>query len=205
MSEPTENTRFLLWVDAVGGFLVVLGDRVTIGQPSGDCGIDVPILADISRRHCVVCRDGSGYVLDPLRAAGDRGIKIDGHEVSGPTPLTDGALIDLGHNVRLTFRKPHALSATARLDVASHHKTHPTVDAVLLMADNCVLGPRSTSHVVCRRWEQDVLLYRQNEQLVCRAIGNLQIDGQQCGEQGVVGLDSHIEGEDFAIRLESLE
>ena len=205
MTNPTRNTRFLMWVDAVGGFLVVLGDHVTIGQPSSEGGVDVPILADISRRHCAIHRDGSGYLLDPLRAPGEHEIRINKHPVTGPTVLVDGAAIDLGKGVTLTFRQPHALSATARLDLTSHHKTNPTVDSVLLMSDACVLGPQATSHIVCRKWEQDVLLYRRDEELFCRTQGRLEIDGEECQSRGKVHIDSHIEGETFAIHLESLD
>ena len=68
--------------------------------------------------------------------------------------LADNQLIQLGDNVRLRFTKPHALSATARLVLESHHKTQPSADAVLLMADSCVLGPNRHCHVRCRNWQR---------------------------------------------------
>ena len=86
-----------------------------------------------------------------------------------PTVLADNQLIQLGDNVRIRFNKPHALSATARLTLESHHKTQPSADAVLLMADSCVLGPNRHCHVRCRNWQRDVVVYRQNDQLFCRA------------------------------------
>jgi tetratricopeptide (TPR) repeat protein len=42
---PDESGRFLLWVDAVGGYLVCTDSEVTIGQPGGSA--DVPILGDV--------------------------------------------------------------------------------------------------------------------------------------------------------------
>src|SRR3954467_9411165 len=42
--------RALLWIDAVGGFLVCLDDTISIGQPSPGESIALPILADVSRR-----------------------------------------------------------------------------------------------------------------------------------------------------------
>ncbi len=58
-------------------------------------------------------------------------------------PLWDGSLIELGEAVRLRFRRPHPLSATARLEFVSRHRTQPSTDAVLLMAESCILGPAS--------------------------------------------------------------
>ena len=42
----------LLWVDAVGGFLVCLDDQVVLGQPSSGQAIAVPILADLVAAAC---------------------------------------------------------------------------------------------------------------------------------------------------------
>ena len=118
----------------------------------------MPILADLSRRHAVIRREAGAYVLEPLQP-----VRVDGREITGPTVLADNQLIQLGDNVRLRFTKPHALSATARLDFESHHKTQPSADAVLLMADSCVLGPNRHCHVRCRDWQHDVVLYRHGD------------------------------------------
>ena len=124
----------------------------------------MPILADLSRRHAVIRRDAGAYVLEPLQRT-----LVDGREITGPYVLADNQLIQLGDNVRIRFTKPHALSATARLSLESHHKTQPSADAVLLMADSCVLGPNRHCHVRCRDWQRDVVVYRQNDQVFCRA------------------------------------
>ncbi len=156
--------RSLLWVDAVGGFLVCLDDCVILGQPSSGDKIAVPILADLSRRHAVIRRDAGAYVLEPLQPT-----RVDGREVSTPFVLSNNHLIQLGDNVRIRFERPHALSATARLTLESHHKTQPIADAVLLMADSCVLGPNRHCHVRCREWERDVVVFRQEDRIYCRA------------------------------------
>ena len=135
-----------------------------LGQPSAGDKIAVPILADLSRRHAVIRRDAGAYVLEPLQRT-----RVDGREITTPFVLSNNHLIQLGDNVRLRFTRPHALSATARLTLESHHKTQPSADAVLLMADSCVLGPNRHCHVRCREWERDVVVYRQNDRIFCRA------------------------------------
>ena len=112
--------RALLWIDAVGGFLVCMDDCIVLGQPSAGDKIAVPILADLSRRHAVIRRDAGAYVLEPLQRT-----RVDGREITAPHVLADNQLIQLGDNVRMRFTKPHALSATARLMMESHHKTQP--------------------------------------------------------------------------------
>jgi hypothetical protein len=197
--DAQQTGRFMLWVDAVGGFWVCLGDVVTIGQPVRCGTADLPILADISSRHARIRRDGEGYLIEALRQ-----VRVDGRPLSGISPLADGSQIELGEAVRLVFRRPHALSATARLDFASHHRTQPSADAVLLMADACILGPGSRSHVVCRDWPGEVILYRHGEELYCRAAGGLQIDGVDYPDRGPVTRNSRVEGEGFSFNLEAV-
>ena len=187
----------LLWVDAVGGFLVCLDDQIVLGQPSSGMTIAVPILADLSRRHAVIRRDAGAYILEPIQK-----VSIDGREVNGPVVLSDGQTIQLGDAVRIRFTKPHALSATARLDFASHHKTQPSADAVLLMADSCVLGPSQHCHIRCRDWQQDVVLYRHGDQLRCRSAAAIAVDGQPRSGAVDVRPGERVEGESFAFTWE---
>ena len=133
----------MLWVDAVGGYWVCLDDVVVLGQPVPGAAVDVPILGDISSRHAIIRRDGEGYLVEAIRD-----VLLDGKPVRKAATLCDGARLQLGERVRLRFRRPHALSATARLDFESHHRTQPSADGVLLMGDTCVLGPKPHSHVV---------------------------------------------------------
>jgi FHA domain len=187
----------LLWVDAVGGFLVCLDDQIVLGQPSSGISIAVPILADLSRRHAVIRREAGAYVLEPIQK-----VSIDGREASGPVVLSDGQMIQLGDAVRIRFTKPHALSATARLDFASHHKTQPSADAVLLMAESCVLGPSQHCHVRCRDWQQDVVLYRRGDQLQCRSVAAIAVDGQPRSGAVDVQPGERVEGESFSFTWE---
>jgi hypothetical protein len=199
MPETGANRRMIAWVDAVGGYLICLGDQVILGQPAPGGGADVPILADLSRRHAAIRRDGESYTLVPLQAT-----KLNGRTLDCPAPLSDGAEIELGDGVRLRFRRPHPLSATAVLEFVSQHRTRPKVDGVVLMAQTCVFSPRQSSHVRCRDWAGDVILFRDGKNLACRANNSLTIDGQRYEARGPVAENSRIQGADFAITLEEL-
>ncbi len=193
------DSRFLLWVDGVGGYLVCPGDDVCLGQPVPGSQVDVPILGDISRRHARIRRDGENYLIHPLKA-----VRLDGREIRGAAALTDGNLIELGDNVRLRFRRPHPLSRTARLEFVSRHRTQPSADAVLLAAESCVLGPGGNCHVACRDWTRDVVLYRHEGQWHCRASGRFEIDGAEVRDRGPIHGRSRVEADDFSLSLESI-
>jgi hypothetical protein len=199
-SDGPRSPRFMLWVDAVGGFLVCLGNEILIGQAHPGASVDVPIQADISRRHLKIRREGEGYVVEPLAPR----VAIDGKPLTGPALLSDGDEIVLNDAVRLRFRKPHVLSASARLDVLTGHRTQPFADGVLLMAESCVLGPKWQNHVVCRDWAGDVVLYRQDERIFCRAMESIEIDGQLFDGRGPVRPGSQVLGSDFSMTLEAV-
>jgi hypothetical protein len=199
VSGKTQPQRSLLWVDAVGGYLVCFDDCVALGQPAAGDPIAVPILADLSRRHATIRREAGAYVLDPLHRT-----LVDGREIREPFVLADNQRIQLGEGVRLRFTKPHALSATARLVLESHHKTQPTADAVLLLADSLVLGRNRHCHVECHEWEHDVVIYRQSERLYCRADRPVWIDGVECATASELREGARVEGEEFAFTWEKV-
>ena len=72
------------------------------------------------------------------------------------------------------------------------------------MAESCVLGPQRQSHIVCRRWRGDVILYRQTEDLFCRGSEALEIDGKLIEGRGPIGWNSNVAGTDFAMKLERI-
>lgn len=199
MGQVSKQTgeRFLLWIDAVGGYLICLKSELILGQPIPHGTVDIPILGDISGRHARIARDGEGYVLEAYRPAW-----VDCRAVDRVAILADRSTIQLGSAVRLGFRRPHALSATARLDFLSGHRTQPSVDAVLLMADACVLGPRPQSHIVCRDWPSEVVLYRHEDQLYCRTPGWIEVDGVRHKDRAPIRRNSRIVGEQFSMSLE---
>jgi hypothetical protein len=186
VTERKPGKRLVAWIDAVGGFLVCLGDEIVLGQPAADGSVDVPLLADLSRRHAIIRRDAEAYVL------------------TESVVLRDKSLIRLGDAVELRFRKPHALSNTAVLEIVSHHRTEPAVDGIVLMSESCILGPQAHSHVRCRQWTSDMVLFRRGDQLMCRTQAPVEVDGQTCVGQTAVGGNCRIESEEFALSLEEI-
>ncbi len=195
-THQSASQRFLLWVDGVGGFLVCLDDQIVLGQNSPGNRIAVPIQGDLSRQHARIRRE-DGYLIEPLGE-----VWVDGRKIQRTTVLADGDEIRLGSSVYLRFHQPHPLSSTARLERVSQHRMQPAADAVLLMAESCVLGPKNQNHVLCRDWSNDVVLFRRDGRLYCRAKEGIEVDGRFCDDQTPVRWDSHVVGGDFSFSLE---
>jgi len=197
---PSKSTnRFNLWLDAVGGYLVCPSEIVMLGQATAASQIAVPILADISRRHAKIYRKGDGYLIEPLAR-----VSIEDQEIQEVTLLTDGDLVELGKNVRFRFRQPHPLSATARLEFLSGHRTQPSADAVILMAESCVLGPHWRNHVVCRDWPGDLVLFWQDGELYCRSDEPFEVDGEMSDGLSRLQLNSRVSTDCFSMSLEGV-
>lgn len=163
-NKPSNIERFQLWVDGVGGFLVCRSPRVRIGQAVPGSDLEVPLVADVSRHHATIARDAEGYVVEPVRS-----VRIADKAITQASPLADGDVITLGA-VKLRFRRPHPLSSTARLEHVSRHQTQPPASAILLMSETCVLGSQPASHVVCRNWPGNAVLFERDNRLYVRPV-----------------------------------
>jgi tetratricopeptide (TPR) repeat protein len=188
--------KFHLWIDGIGGYLVCLGNRVTLGQATPESTVDVPLLADVSRLHATLTRDSEGYLLQALRAA-----QVNGRPTEKAL-LKSGDRITLGGCCQLQFRQPVPVSTSARLDLVSGHRLRLSVDGVLLMADTLVLGPGQQVHVSMPDLKQPVILFRQKNGLGIRTAGIMKINGQSVRERGTLEPGATVVGDDFSLTLE---
>jgi FHA domain len=197
--EAGPNGRILLWVDAVGGYLVCLDDRNVLGRAGSDSQADVPLMGDLSRKHATLLRHGDGYVIQAHHAS-----FVNGKPVVNENLLQDGDVIRLGATVELEFRQPSPVSATARLLILSRHRLPLAVDGVLLMAETCIVSGAPQAHIGAPMLKKPVVLYRQAGSLWCRADGVLEVDGRTCPSRARLTLQSSVLGEGFSFSLESL-
>lgn len=188
-------SQYLLWIDGVGGFLVCLGHRVTIGQASGSVRPDIAMLADVSRHHATIQRDPEGYFLEAVRS-----VALNG-KVTDKAFLHSGDRLTLGSTCQFLFTQPLAVSATARLDpVSGHRLVHPAV-AVLLMADTLVLA-KDQAHVVIEDLEKPIILYRNPAGLAVRHDGLMTINGHHFSGRGPLEAGAKVKTEGLALALE---
>jgi tetratricopeptide (TPR) repeat protein len=201
VEEPPTNepaSRFLLWIDGVGGYLVCLGSRIALGQASADGHVEVPFVADVSRVHATLSRDAEGYVLE-----GSRSIQVNGQTMTRAL-LRPNDRVTLGPSCQFQFRQPVPVSATARLDLVSGHRLPLSVDGILLMAETLILGSGPQVHVAVPDLKQPFVLFRHKDGLGYRHAGTLLVNGQKSVERGVLGPRATVTGDEFAFALESV-
>jgi hypothetical protein len=198
----TEGTAacegFYLWVDGVGAFQLFTGTRVTVGGPTRDRdSADLVLLANLSRKHATFVRSGEGYILEAHGAC-----KVADRAVEERTHLNTNYRLELASGVRLRFRLPSVLSATAVVDFLSDHRPNRSIDGVILMEQTCLLGPSLDNHIVCPDWNETVVLYRKPEGFWCKSQSQVAIDGQWTESGGLVKPGSCVSGSEFRFRLE---
>jgi hypothetical protein len=191
---------YFLWVDGVGAFQLFTSETVTLGGPTRDKDpADLVLLANLSRRHATFLRSEEGYVLEAHAAC-----KVADRAVEGRTHLNSNYRLELGSGVRVRFRIPSVLSATAVIDFISDHRPNRSIDGVILMDETCLLGPSTDNHVVCPDWTQTVLLYRKADGFWAKSQSQILIDGKLMPEGGgPVKPGSYVSGNDFGFRLEA--
>lgn len=194
---PLDPERVVVWVDGVGGYLLCTRAGVSLGQPVGGARNDVALMADVSRRHAEIVREGDAYRLEARQP-----VRVNGQPARGPVLLGSGARLELGDSVVLRFVRPHPLSATARLEFLSRHRTQPLVDGVLLVAESVILGPNPRAHIVCPDWSRDLVLYRREGQWRCRGPEAFEVDGRPAQHEAALGPTSRIVLGDAALSLE---
>ncbi len=197
-TEKSQPNAFLLWIDGAGGYLICKRDTVVIGQAIEQSNVDVPIQGDISRRHLAIRQNEVQHIVEPWAD-----VAVNGKRIAASTALRHNQNLNLGGGVQLKYLKPHPLSSSARLELASRHRTQPWSDAVILMSDMVIIGPTQQSHIQCPELTGEVVLFLRDGQLMCRCgEEQLEIDGVTCRGQQPITHNSRIVGEEFSIVLE---
>ena len=198
-------SQFLLWVDGVGGYLVCLGDRVTLGQATADAPPDVPLFAPIAGLHAEILRDGQGgYLIDSARDT-----TVNGSPATR-TPLRPGDRITLGASCQLVFHRPAATSNTARLELASGHRLPWAVNEVLLMDQTLILGTGEQVHV---RLPDDrdetappyrVIVHRTADGLAVKCPGKFRVESRPETDRAALPLPASVQTDRVTFTLEPI-
>ena len=192
--------RYMLWIDGVGGWQLCVGTEFLIGGPTQEGPpADICLMANLSRRHASLLRIGEDWFIHPHSST-----VVSGRAVTGPTLLRSGDAISLAERVRLGFRIPSVLSGSALIDFESHHRPAHSVDGIILMSDNILLGPRKDHHISCPDWPEMVVIYTQDGVLRCRSKSPLSINGISVRDSAVLSDGTIVSGDDFRFRIERL-
>lgn len=197
-SETRETRSFLLWIDGVGVWQILMGNHFLIGAPSSKPPeADLAIQANVRKQHASIKVENEDWILDPLAET-----CIAGRRILKKAHLQSGDQIQLGESVKLGFRIPSPLSNSAVLDFESPHRPLQSVDGVILLTDHCIVGPRKDQHVFCGTWQHSFVLFRRELKLLCRSSGDFQMNGDNVEDVCEIETDSMIESEHCRFRVE---
>ncbi|MCR9197855.1 MAG: FHA domain-containing protein [Planctomycetaceae bacterium] len=199
---PGNCNRYMLWIDGVGAWQLCVGESFIVGAPSFDGpSADIALLANVSRHHATVARDGEVW-----RLSAEQATSVSGKRIDTSTILRSGDQICLAERVRLGFRIPSVLSTSAVIDFESDHRPSHSVDGIILLSDHCLLGPRRDHHIFCPGWTDVVVLYAQDGELRCRSKAALTVDGAAVMESAGLSHGTVVtSAEEVRFRVEKMD
>lgn len=191
------NSQRIMWIDGVGGYLLLDQSELVVGQAISGTTADIKIVGDVSRQACVIRRSENDYLLQPLQS-----MKIGSTPIDRAQILKNGNVIQFGDRVQMKFEMPNPLSSTALLKMVSVNRFQPHVDGILLLADSCVIGPRPGSQVLCQNWNSELLIFRHGPDWYFRTIEEVEVNGNPMRGQIALEAGMRMNGEDFSLSIE---
>lgn len=155
-------SRLLLYVDAVGTFLVVRGGRVTIGPERRSRPVDIPLNADPSLPVVTIEREEEDYFL-----SADQPVVVNGRKVQRKL-LAGGDSVELSPRCRIKFELPHPASTSAVLSISGVRIPGSDARRVVLLDKAMVMGPGPGAHVRADALREPAVLMVRDGRLVCR-------------------------------------
>ncbi len=134
-------TRFMIHVDGVGGFLVLIDRTVRVGPVGSPSHPDVGLLADQHVPGATIERVDEDYFL-----TGEDDVAINGRP-GRRRLLADGDKIALSQRCRFRFRLPHPASTSAVLDLTGARLPKGGARRVILLDREIVIGPGPGTHI----------------------------------------------------------
>ena len=148
-SPPT--SRWRLWIDGCGGFLLLTGNRWSVGGRGQEDQADICVRADWPRRAGIIQRMGGDYFWSDARAPDQRQL------ISGDQPLP------IPGSAAARMCQPTPLSNTATLELCPPHRFDEHVDGVVLFDGALLVGPQADCHVRCHQMTDRAVITRRGD------------------------------------------
>jgi hypothetical protein len=169
------SPRWVIQVDGVGSFLVLGDSQVTIGPDRSSAHPDVALMADPGTPRVTLLRTDGDYFVKSAEA-----IHVNDKPVTGKL-LAPGDQVALSPRCRVRFRRPSAASGTAVLDLTGARMRRADLRHVILLDRELIVGPGPGSHIRDDQMPAPAVLQLRGGQWVCRAAGEILVDGQPAG------------------------
>lgn len=169
LKAASSRPRVTLWIDAVGGYRLLQGERFAIGGVGGESPADIAVRCGWSSRQATIYRLEDDLWL--TRAEGD-GANTPSMLVRYGTPLEmRHEAAPASQSPKLILRKPSPLSRTVVVELLAPHRFVDPVDGMILMDSTLLIGPHHEHHVRVPRLTQQYVLTHSENRFVLRAAG----------------------------------
>ncbi len=148
--------RLLLLVDGGGSYLILRGERVSLGRATSRKPADIPVYSDIAENHANIQRVDDDYFLFT-----DKDVEVAGRRTPHQL-LRDGDRVVMGRKAKLSFRLPSRKSPTAVLDLSDTTKMPNDVRRVVLFHRHAAVGSGPGVHIGCRHAGPSLVLFERN-------------------------------------------
>ncbi len=175
MGHRPPTPRWRLWVDGCGGFLIIGGDKWTVGGPGAshngpgakrDSATDVSVQADWPREAGTIRRNSDVFFWTPL------GTDAESHaeeQSASRMLLTNNQTVPIAGSASMVFSKPSPLSHSAVLSLKPPHRFLGHVDKVILAENTILVGPTPDCAIRCLELDQKwTLVWSQNRWMAKR-------------------------------------
>lgn len=162
---PGLPRRILLRIDGVGSYLLVRGDRVSIGRGGAGASADVQLISDLNERHAEIVRAGEDYFV-----VSQGGVELGGANVDHAL-LQAGDRVRLGKRVRLKFQRPSLKSSAAVLELGEGVRMENDSRKVILWSGPILIGGTRECHVSITGGCADVVLMERGGRLYLKTVG----------------------------------
>ncbi|MGB7326953.1 MAG: hypothetical protein WBD31_18910 [Rubripirellula sp.] len=140
-NDEASATRWRLWIDGCGGFLLLLGDELSVGRSDAD----VVVQADWPRRAGSIKRVAGDYFWNPHESNVPGNAVVS--EIAKPILIRHGQSLDIAGSADMKLEKRSPLSSTAVLSVSPPHRFDHHVDGIVLVDKTVLIGAGRECHL----------------------------------------------------------
>ncbi len=164
-------SRFYLWIDGVGTYLLVSSPRIVVGRHDSSIAPDIPLPGRIPGLAGEILRTGEQYMLCPHCEA-----TVNGKRVSEKV-LAPGDRVRLGESPAFTFYVPCPLSTTALLRLEPPSLLQGKASDVLLLDQFMVIGRKGLAHIKTAFGPMELVLMLADGHLEAKSKEMIGVDG----------------------------
>ncbi|MBK8268330.1 MAG: FHA domain-containing protein [Planctomycetes bacterium] len=162
---PGLPRRVMIRIDGVGSFLLVRGDRVSIGRAGPGATADVQLVSDLSEKQAEIVRAGEDYFV-----VSQSGVELAGANIDHAL-LQNADRIRLGKRVRLKFLRPSLKSSTALLELGEGVRMETDCRKVILWSGPVLIGGTRECHIPALQGRGEFVLMERGGRLYVKEMG----------------------------------